>query len=63
MERRSCPICGRPVQKDDDPAVYPFCSSRCRLLDLGNWLADRYRISDDLGDSDGIPPETPENDD
>lgn len=30
----------RPV----DPAWRPFCSERCRLLDLGAWLGDRYRI-------------------
>ncbi len=33
----------------------PFCSSRCKLVDLGNWLDERYRIStpasaDDVGE-------------
>jgi uncharacterized protein len=30
----------------------PFCSERCQLLDLGNWLSGRYRISTPLGDSE-----------
>jgi len=31
-------------QLDDDAGSFPFCSSRCKLLDLGNWLGERYRI-------------------
>ncbi len=38
----SCPICKRKV-KLNDPNM-PFCSDRCRLLDLGNWAAEKYRI-------------------
>jgi uncharacterized protein len=39
----SCPICKREVAFDD-PNM-PFCSERCRLLDLGNWAAEKYVIS------------------
>lgn len=35
-----CPICGRPV-KEDDPNT-PFCSDRCRIIDLGNWASEKY---------------------
>ncbi len=38
-----CPICGKEVAFDD-PNM-PFCSDRCRLLDLGNWAAEKYVIS------------------
>jgi hypothetical protein len=38
-----CPICGKEV-KLDDPFM-PFCSDRCRILDLGNWASDKYVIS------------------
>lgn len=31
----------------DDPE-FPFCSARCRLIDLGNWAAERYVISTPL---------------
>jgi uncharacterized protein len=38
-----CPICKKEVQLGD-PA-FPFCSERCRLIDLGNWAAEKYAIS------------------
>jgi uncharacterized protein len=39
----ACPICGRPV-KNDSP-TYPFCTDRCRLVDLGRWFGGGYTIS------------------
>jgi hypothetical protein len=38
-----CPICKKPVVTDGEYA--PFCSERCKLLDLGNWASERYVIS------------------
>lgn len=40
-----CPICGKPTKAGRD-AEFPFCSGRCRLLDLGNWASERYKISE-----------------
>jgi endogenous inhibitor of DNA gyrase (YacG/DUF329 family) len=37
-----CPICKKPVSLDD-PNV-PFCSDRCRIIDLGNWATEKYVI-------------------
>jgi endogenous inhibitor of DNA gyrase (YacG/DUF329 family) len=37
---RPCPICGKPSAAPHRP----FCSARCRLLDLGRWLGGDYRI-------------------
>jgi endogenous inhibitor of DNA gyrase (YacG/DUF329 family) len=37
-----CPICRKEVQPDD-PFV-PFCSDRCRIIDLGNWASEKYVI-------------------
>jgi len=37
-----CPICEKEV-KLDDPGM-PFCSERCRLIDLGNWASEKYVI-------------------
>jgi len=37
---RSCPICGRPA----DDAKKPFCSSRCRDVDLHRWLSGSYVV-------------------
>ena len=38
-----CPICKEVVPKDG--ADRPFCSARCKRIDLGNWLTGAYRIS------------------
>jgi uncharacterized protein len=37
-----CPICRKQVQLDDPFA--PFCSDRCRIIDLGNWASEKYVI-------------------
>ena len=42
---RPCPICGNPADSATSPD-FPFCSERCQLLDLGNWSAERYVISE-----------------
>ncbi len=52
-----CPTCHRETVREGNP-FRPFCSERCRLLDLDNWLNGRYRISTPLGDPqdfDGDP--------
>lgn len=38
-----CPICKKPVAFGD--LFMPFCSERCRLIDLGNWIDEKYVIS------------------
>ena len=38
-----CPICGKPVKLSDPES--PFCSDRCREIDLGNWAMEKYVIS------------------
>jgi uncharacterized protein len=37
---KPCPICGKPAVA----RFRPFCSARCRLIDLGRWLGGDYRI-------------------
>jgi len=39
-----CPICDRPAPPRQDNRAFPFCSSRCRLVDLGKWLNEDYRV-------------------
>jgi endogenous inhibitor of DNA gyrase (YacG/DUF329 family) len=53
-----CPICKKPAQRDGN-AAWPFCSERCRLLDLGKWLDEDYRVPGEA-DSDGAETEEPE---
>jgi endogenous inhibitor of DNA gyrase (YacG/DUF329 family) len=38
-----CPICKKDVQLSDPE--FPFCSERCRIIDLGNWSAGKYVVS------------------
>lgn len=46
MNKLQCPICGRPMsgQGPGEWPEFPFCSPRCRLIDLGRWLGERYRL-------------------
>jgi endogenous inhibitor of DNA gyrase (YacG/DUF329 family) len=39
-----CPRCGKPILWDESHPWRPFCSERCRLIDLGNWATEKYRI-------------------
>lgn len=50
--RRSCPECGRP----SDRATYPFCSPRCKSVDLNRWLSGAYVIP-------GVEDEVPDKED
>lgn len=38
-----CPICKKVEVAFGDPE-FPFCSERCRLIDLGNWASEKYVI-------------------
>ncbi|MCD4688635.1 MAG: DNA gyrase inhibitor YacG [Desulfuromonadaceae bacterium] len=52
-----CPTCQQPTLWQDNPHR-PFCSDRCRLLDLGCWADEEYRVPAEDG---GITPESLEN--
>jgi endogenous inhibitor of DNA gyrase (YacG/DUF329 family) len=54
-----CPICKKPVALTD-PAM-PFCSERCKLIDLGNWASEKYVITSPLTPEDLLElPEDPD---
>jgi hypothetical protein len=48
--RIRCPICRKTVKGTD--ADFPFCSERCRTIDLGKWASGAYVISSPLKDSE-----------
>lgn len=53
--RRQCPECGKPSER----AAYPFCSSRCKDIDLNRWLSGSYVIAGPpLSEDDDSPVET-----
>jgi uncharacterized protein len=45
-----CPICKKPVEapvpapKSSVKSAFPFCSERCKLIDLGRWLDGKYQV-------------------
>jgi endogenous inhibitor of DNA gyrase (YacG/DUF329 family) len=47
-----CPICKKEVAADSP--FHPFCSERCKIIDLGNWASEKYVIPAPLepGESD-----------
>ena len=47
-----CPICKKVVTSKD--AEFPFCSDRCRLIDLGKWASGAYVISSPVQDGDTL---------
>ena len=49
----ACPSCGQPTDLTGANLYRPFCSRRCRLVDLGGWLNEERRIADD-GRTNGL---------
>jgi endogenous inhibitor of DNA gyrase (YacG/DUF329 family) len=39
-----CPICSRPASPRSKNTAAPFCSPRCKQVDLGEWLNESYRV-------------------
>jgi endogenous inhibitor of DNA gyrase (YacG/DUF329 family) len=54
-----CPTCQRPVAWTPESPWRPFCSERCKLIDLGAWVSEQHAIPGDEGldfsDGDGTP--------
>jgi len=42
-----CPTCGRHVEWTEASTYRPFCSNRCRLIDLGAWFSEEHAIAGD----------------
>ena len=64
MTASRCPICRKPSAPPggrgdkDERSPYPFCSDRCRLVDLNRWLEGDYQVpaeDDDRDESDVRP--------
>ena len=60
MIQASCPICGRE-KRGESPAdwpQFPFCSQRCKLIDLGRWLGEGYRLPAEAREDEAPAEET-----
>ncbi len=53
---KKCPICKKVITSEDNP-FRPFCSERCRVIDLGKWASEDYRIA---GEKKDLPDHTGE---
>lgn len=51
-----CPICKKTVADAGKNLFRPFCSERCKMVDLGKWLDDKYVIPDNRPASPPDPP-------
>jgi uncharacterized protein len=57
-----CPRCGAQVPWVPASAFRPFCSERCKSVDLGAWATERYRVAavENERDADAAPREPPQ---
>jgi endogenous inhibitor of DNA gyrase (YacG/DUF329 family) len=47
----TCPTCGKEMEWDPKNRFRPFCSERCKLIDLGKWANEEYRVEQRERDS------------
>ncbi len=57
-----CPTCKVEVTPPPENRCFPFCSERCRTIDLGRWLNEEYRLTSDATDDEDDGPSTPPSD-
>jgi endogenous inhibitor of DNA gyrase (YacG/DUF329 family) len=51
----NCPQCGKIITWTTTNRNRPFCSERCKMIDLGQWAAESYRIPDTEKRKDEVP--------
>jgi endogenous inhibitor of DNA gyrase (YacG/DUF329 family) len=53
----TCPTCGVAVSWTAASRWKPFCSERCKLIDLGQWATEKYRVpAEEQEPEEGTPP-------
>jgi endogenous inhibitor of DNA gyrase (YacG/DUF329 family) len=60
VKRVPCPHCGTPAPFGPQNRWRPFCSERCRSLDLGAWASEQYRMPTRPSEDDETPDTPPE---
>jgi endogenous inhibitor of DNA gyrase (YacG/DUF329 family) len=63
VQHVKCPTCQREIDWSQSP-FRPFCSERCRLIDLGAWLTEKHTIPGESAPDDAVDsaPEPPDGD-
>ena len=54
-----CPTCARSIEWSEQFPFRPFCSERCRLIDLGAWLTEKHAIAGSEAEPAPDAPEEP----
>jgi len=49
----NCPHCAKAIEWIPENRYRPFCSERCKLIDLGAWASEKYRVASAKADRDG----------
>lgn len=52
----NCPICNAAAPWSAENRWRPFCSERCKLIDLGQWATEKYRVPADEQEPEDAPP-------
>jgi len=60
MREVACPHCGKPVPWSPESQWRPFCSKRCRLIDLGQWFGEEHAIPGEEAEVDAWSEENSE---
>ncbi len=50
-----CPTCGKKGTWTQDNTFRPFCSERCKLIDLGGWADEKHRVPGESVDTNELP--------
>jgi len=54
QEKISCPTCNKQNTWKHENVFRPFCSDRCKLIDLGEWASENRKIPSNFVDQDGL---------
>jgi endogenous inhibitor of DNA gyrase (YacG/DUF329 family) len=52
----TCPTCKAAVQWTAENRWKPFCSERCKMIDLGQWAAEKFRVPAEEREPEDEPP-------
>lgn len=51
----TCPNCGKKGTWNPENSYKPFCSERCKLIDLGDWAAEKHRVPGEPANPSELP--------
>ncbi|HRK56465.1 MAG TPA: DNA gyrase inhibitor YacG [Burkholderiaceae bacterium] len=62
MKTVQCPVCDQAVVWSAQSPWRPFCSERCKMIDLGDWAAEKHVIAGDAAQATGVAPDAANSD-